>query len=92
MTFRDEPGEGTGVARSFYSAVADALLSMQQLPSDITFVSEDGSALTEDFAGSGSDWGTSSTRRPPQSVSPTRNFFSRLSKRSSTRQSEGNIL
>lgn len=62
---------------------------MQQLPSDISQVNEDGSPLTEDVGGSVNDWSSSSTRRPPQSVSPTRNFISRLSKRSSTRQSDG---
>uniref|UniRef100_A0A7E4ZWY5 E3 ubiquitin-protein ligase UBR5 n=1 Tax=Panagrellus redivivus TaxID=6233 RepID=A0A7E4ZWY5_PANRE len=32
VTFKDEPGEGTGVARSFYSAVADALATLQNMP------------------------------------------------------------
>jgi len=32
VTFRDEPGEGTGVARSFYSAVADAFLTCRHVP------------------------------------------------------------
>ncbi|CAG0918967.1 unnamed protein product [Notodromas monacha] len=32
VTFRDEPGEGSGVARSFYSALAEALLSPEPLP------------------------------------------------------------
>nr|AZA04905.1 E3 ubiquitin-protein ligase [Anisakis simplex] len=34
VTFKDEPGEGSGVARSFYSAVADAFLTMQTLPDE----------------------------------------------------------
>lgn len=33
VTFKDEPGEGSGVARSFYTAIAEALLSMEKLPS-----------------------------------------------------------
>ncbi|KAK4302521.1 hypothetical protein Pmani_025398 [Petrolisthes manimaculis] len=33
VTFRDEPGEGSGVARSFYTAIAEALLSGEKLPS-----------------------------------------------------------
>ncbi|XP_072562057.1 E3 ubiquitin-protein ligase UBR5 isoform X7 [Paramormyrops kingsleyae] len=33
VTFKDEPGEGSGVARSFYTAVAQAVLSSEKLPS-----------------------------------------------------------
>uniref|UniRef100_UPI00358E0F24 E3 ubiquitin-protein ligase UBR5-like isoform X5 n=1 Tax=Myxine glutinosa TaxID=7769 RepID=UPI00358E0F24 len=33
VTFKDEPGEGSGVARSFYTAIAHALLSCDKLPS-----------------------------------------------------------
>ncbi|CAH1996841.1 unnamed protein product [Acanthoscelides obtectus] len=32
VTFKDEPGEGSGVARSFYTAVAQAILSNESLP------------------------------------------------------------
>ncbi|XP_001947833.2 E3 ubiquitin-protein ligase UBR5 isoform X3 [Acyrthosiphon pisum] len=32
VTFKDEPGEGSGVARSFYTALAEALLSCDKLP------------------------------------------------------------
>ncbi|XP_049822850.1 E3 ubiquitin-protein ligase UBR5 isoform X3 [Aethina tumida] len=32
VTFKDEPGEGTGVARSFYTAIAEAILSNEKLP------------------------------------------------------------
>ncbi|XP_052763231.1 E3 ubiquitin-protein ligase UBR5-like isoform X2 [Mya arenaria] len=32
VTFTDEPGEGSGVARSFYTAIANALLSQEKLP------------------------------------------------------------
>ncbi|XP_050433400.1 E3 ubiquitin-protein ligase UBR5 isoform X2 [Adelges cooleyi] len=32
VTFKDEPGEGSGVARSFYTALAEALLSSEKLP------------------------------------------------------------
>lgn len=32
VTFKDEPGEGSGVARSFYTAIALALLSNDKLP------------------------------------------------------------
>ncbi|XP_058868619.1 E3 ubiquitin-protein ligase UBR5 isoform X2 [Acipenser ruthenus] len=32
VTFKDEPGEGSGVARSFYTAVAQAFLSSEKLP------------------------------------------------------------
>ncbi|XP_052085872.1 E3 ubiquitin-protein ligase UBR5-like isoform X2 [Mytilus californianus] len=33
VTFKDEPGEGSGVARSFYTAIANAVLSQEKLPS-----------------------------------------------------------
>ena len=33
VTFLNEPGEGSGVARSFYTALSEALLSSQKLPS-----------------------------------------------------------
>ena len=32
VTFKDEPGEGSGVARSFYTAIALAFLSNDKLP------------------------------------------------------------
>ena len=32
VTFKDEPGEGSGVARSFYTAISEALLSQEKLP------------------------------------------------------------
>ena len=32
MAFRNEPAEGAGVARGFYSAIADALKSDEPLP------------------------------------------------------------
>lgn len=91
MTFRDEPGEGTGVARSFYSAVAEALLSMSHLPTDLLSVNEEGSGSNDDGVFGGSTGGTdglgnaSSNRRHPASNSPTRTFFSRLSKRNNGR-------
>ncbi|XP_067014137.2 E3 ubiquitin-protein ligase UBR5 isoform X4 [Anabrus simplex] len=32
VTFKDEPGEGSGVARSFYTAIAEAVLANEKLP------------------------------------------------------------
>ena len=32
MTFLNEPGEGSGVARGFYTALAEAVLTNQKLP------------------------------------------------------------
>lgn len=32
VTFKDEPGEGSGVARSFYTAIAEAILANEKLP------------------------------------------------------------
>ncbi|KAL3072374.1 hypothetical protein niasHT_033592 [Heterodera trifolii] len=41
VTFRDEPGEGTGVARHFYAALADAFTTIKHLP-QLDNVYEDG--------------------------------------------------
>ena len=41
VSFKDEPGEGSGVVRSFYTAIGEALLSDECLP-----------ALDSIFAGS----------------------------------------
>lgn len=32
VTFKDEPGEGSGVARSFYTSIAEALLTFAKMP------------------------------------------------------------
>jgi E3 ubiquitin-protein ligase EDD1 len=32
VTFLNEPGEGSGVARAFYTALAEAILVKQKLP------------------------------------------------------------
>lgn len=32
VRFRDEPGEGTGVARSYYTALAEALQNLKKMP------------------------------------------------------------
>lgn len=32
VTFKDEPGEGSGVARSFYTSIAEAILADEKLP------------------------------------------------------------
>ncbi|XP_071962133.1 E3 ubiquitin-protein ligase UBR5-like [Antedon mediterranea] len=32
VTFKDEPGEGSGVARSFYTAISEAFMSPEKLP------------------------------------------------------------
>ena len=32
VTFKDEPGEGSGVARSFYASIVEAILSEEKLP------------------------------------------------------------
>lgn len=32
VTFKDEPGEGSGVARSFYTSIAEAILANEKLP------------------------------------------------------------
>lgn len=36
VTFKDEAGEGTGVARSFYTAIGEAFLAVEKLPSLFT--------------------------------------------------------
>ncbi|CAG9541014.1 unnamed protein product, partial [Cercopithifilaria johnstoni] len=43
VTFKNEPGEGSGVARSFYAAIADAFLTMKRLPTETQVLSAFGS-------------------------------------------------
>ncbi|KAL3890879.1 hypothetical protein ACJMK2_003152 [Sinanodonta woodiana] len=45
VTFTDEPGEGSGVARSFYTALANAVLSQEKLPSLLDGVMVGGKSL-----------------------------------------------
>ncbi|VDN23025.1 unnamed protein product [Gongylonema pulchrum] len=47
VTFKNEPGEGSGVARSFYAAVADAFLTMKRLPTEAQILAAFGSVPTE---------------------------------------------
>lgn len=56
VTFRDEPGEGTGVARHFYAAIAEALGTMKHLPTSSDNLNEDGT--TKQHADSSSSKGT----------------------------------
>lgn len=43
VTFKNEPGEGSGVARSFYAAIADAFLTMKRLPTEAQVLAAFGS-------------------------------------------------
>lgn len=43
VTFKNEPGEGSGVARSFYAAIADAFLTMKRLPTETQVLAAFGS-------------------------------------------------
>ncbi|XP_041974178.1 E3 ubiquitin-protein ligase hyd isoform X2 [Aricia agestis] len=53
VTFRDEPGEGSGVARSFYTSVAEALLANEKLPPlESTTGSSNNSSSTNGTSGS----------------------------------------
>ncbi|KAJ0181281.1 hypothetical protein K1T71_003366 [Dendrolimus kikuchii] len=55
VTFRDEPGEGSGVARSFYTSVAEALLADEKLPPlEATTGSGSNSSNTNGTAGTAS--------------------------------------
>ncbi len=46
VSFKDEPGEGSGVVRSFYTAIGEALLSDENLPVlESIFVGTKGSYL-----------------------------------------------
>lgn len=64
---------------------------MLHLPSDLPSVTEEGNGTNDDgssgFGGSGNNdtFSASSSRRHPNSNSPTRTFFSRLSKRNNNR-------
>ncbi|VDM17689.1 unnamed protein product [Wuchereria bancrofti] len=44
VTFKNEPGEGSGVARSFYAAIADAFLTMKRLPTETQVLAAFGSS------------------------------------------------
>ena len=47
VTFLNEPGEGSGVARGFYTALADAVLTTQKLPNlEMAQASSSGSAAS----------------------------------------------
>ncbi|XP_053600812.1 E3 ubiquitin-protein ligase UBR5 [Plodia interpunctella] len=62
VTFRDEPGEGSGVARSFYTSVAEALLANEKLPPLEPSTSSGSSNNTNGAAGAASSGsGTAST-------------------------------
>jgi len=65
VTFKDEPGEGTGVARSFYSAVAEALTTLPNMPQDGFEPEDDKKKTTHPIANMSE---TSSNRRysPPK--------------------------
>lgn len=50
VTFKDEPGEGSGVARSFYTAIAEALLSNDNIPNlESTLVGGSSSRYTQQY-------------------------------------------
>ncbi|VDM24799.1 unnamed protein product [Toxocara canis] len=70
VTFKDEPGEGTGVARSFYSAVADAFLTMQSLPDEHHVLTAFGTASSSESTPQPSSRGpwTRSTMRERSAV------------------------
>ncbi|MFH4984428.1 hypothetical protein AB6A40_011137 [Gnathostoma spinigerum] len=50
VTFKQEPGEGTGVARSFYSAVADAFQTMSYLPNENQVLAAFGASTADSTA------------------------------------------
>ncbi|VDN04928.1 unnamed protein product [Thelazia callipaeda] len=47
VTFKNEPGEGSGVARSFYAAIADAFLTMKRLPTEAQVLASFGNTLVD---------------------------------------------
>uniref|UniRef100_A0A8D8RW40 E3 ubiquitin-protein ligase hyd n=1 Tax=Cacopsylla melanoneura TaxID=428564 RepID=A0A8D8RW40_9HEMI len=64
VTFKDEPGEGSGVARSFYTAIAEALLSNEPLPNlECTLAGGSGSSVANTSGTGGATGGSSSSSR-----------------------------
>ncbi|XP_065062827.1 E3 ubiquitin-protein ligase UBR5-like isoform X1 [Rhopilema esculentum] len=51
VSFKDEPGEGSGVVRSFYTAIGEALLSEEPLPPLETMCVSAGASKDENHAG-----------------------------------------
>ncbi|KAL1449793.1 hypothetical protein WDU94_002267, partial [Cyamophila willieti] len=64
VTFKDEPGEGSGVARSFYTAIAEALLSNEPLPNlECTLAGGSGSSGANTSGAGAATGGSSSSSR-----------------------------
>ncbi|XP_069354271.1 E3 ubiquitin-protein ligase UBR5 isoform X7 [Maniola hyperantus] len=68
VTFRDEPGEGSGVARSFYTSIAEALLANEKLPPLETTTGSGSNSTTNGTSGSaGTAAGGASNNSGPRS-------------------------
>ncbi|XP_063372511.1 LOW QUALITY PROTEIN: E3 ubiquitin-protein ligase hyd [Cydia amplana] len=61
VTFRDEPGEGSGVARSFYTSVAEALLANEKLPPLEPAAGSGGNSANPSAGSTGGPAGTGNT-------------------------------
>lgn len=72
VKFHDEPGEGSGVARSFFTALADALQTLKSLPFE-----DLGWGVKDDFLFGGMTAGPT-TPKPAQSASRERSSINRI--------------
>lgn len=81
VTFKDEPGEGSGVARSFYTLIAESLLSRELLP-NLESAQVGANKYTVPFTTMIRHRSTTDAERPPgRPVSSVSNLASNLNRR-----------
>jgi E3 ubiquitin-protein ligase EDD1 len=83
VTFKDEPGEGSGVARSFYSSIVEAILSEEKLPV-LELSSYGTSSTTQSTSGSISSSHAQRQQRPSRERRTTLATYLRSDRRSSS--------
>lgn len=82
VTFKDEPGEGSGVARSFYSSIVEAILSEEKLPA-LELSSYSNSSSAQSASGSISSSHAQRQQRPSRERRTTLATYLRSDRRSS---------
>ena len=82
VTFKDEPGEGSGVARSFYSSIVEAILSEEKLPA-LELSGYSNSSSTQSASGSISSSHAQRQQRPSRERRTTLATYLRSDRRSS---------
>jgi len=83
VTFKDEPGEGSGVARSFYSSIVEAILSEEKLPV-LELGSYGASSAAQSTSGSLSSSHAQRQQRPSRERRTTLATYLRSDRRSSS--------